>query len=99
LIAPQVIEDLSKAKLGQFEVTKLIGYCKEINSSFYHGNVVACLLLMRTVLNHVPPVFGYKTFAEVTAKAGKSLEDNLEHLESGLRKTRGPLRPPADQKE
>jgi hypothetical protein len=41
---------------------------------------------MRTVLNHVPPVFGRNSFAEVTANAGKSLKENLEHLESGLRK-------------
>lgn len=86
LVAPQLIEGLSKVTSGQFDTTKLTGYCREINSSFYHGNVVACLLLMRTVLNHVPPVFGHKSFAEVTANAGKSLKDNLEHLESGLRK-------------
>jgi hypothetical protein len=86
LITPKLIEDLSKVKSNQFDVTKLTGYCKEINSSFYHGNVVACLLLIRTVLNHLPPVFGYKSFAEVTANAGKSLKENLEHLESGLRK-------------
>jgi len=86
LVAPQLIEDLSKANSNQFDITKLTGYCKEINSSFYHGNVVASLLLMRTVLNHVPPVFGYKTFSEVTANAGKSLKDNLEFLENGLRK-------------
>lgn len=86
LVAPQLIEDLSKVKPGQFDATKLTGYCKEINSSFYHGNIVACLLLMRTVLNHVPPIFGYKTFAEVMANAGKSLKENLEHLDGGLRK-------------
>jgi hypothetical protein len=86
LVASKLIEDLSKVKSDQFDVTKLTGYCKEINSSFYHGNVVGCLLLMRTVLNHVPPVFGHRNFGEVTANAGKSIKDNLEHLESGLRK-------------
>jgi hypothetical protein len=86
LVAPQLIEELIKVKVGPFDVTKLTGYCKEINSSFYHGNTVACLLLMRTVLNHVPPIFGYRTFAEVTANSGKSLKENLEYLESGLRK-------------
>jgi hypothetical protein len=85
LIAPQVIADLSKTKSAQFDSTKLTGYCREINSSFYHGNVVACLLLIRTILNHVPPVFGWRSFAEVTANAGKSLKNNLDHLESGLR--------------
>lgn len=34
----------------------------------------------------MPPVFGYKNFTEVTANAGRSLKENLEHLESGLRK-------------
>jgi hypothetical protein len=86
LVAPSLIEELRKVPTDAFDVTKLTGYCKEINSSFYHGNVVACLLLMRTVLNHVPPVFGYRTFSEVTANAGKNLKENLEHLESGLRK-------------
>ncbi len=86
LVGPLLMEALSKVKPNQFDATKLTGYCKEINSSFYHGNTVACLLLMRTVLNHVPPVFGWKTFAEVTANAGKSLRENLEHLEGGLRK-------------
>ncbi len=86
LVAPSLIDELRKTTTGAFDVTKLTGYCKEINSSFYHGSVVACLLLMRTVLNHVPPVFGRNSFAEVAANAGRSLKENLEHLESGLRK-------------
>jgi len=86
LIEPKLIEELKKVESTEFDTTKLTGYSEEINSSFYHGNVVACLLLMRTVLNHVPPIFGYKSFAEVTANSGKSLRENLEFLESGLRK-------------
>jgi hypothetical protein len=86
LVAPSLVDELGKVKNASFDVTKLMGYCKEINSSFAHGNVVACLLLMRTVLNHVPPVFGHRNFSEVTANAGKSLKENLEHLEGGLRK-------------
>lgn len=86
LIASSIIEELRNTTTGAFDVTKLTGYCKEINSSFYHGNIVACSLLMRTVLNHVPPVFGRSSFSEVTANAGKSLKENLEYLESGLRK-------------
>jgi hypothetical protein len=58
LISLTLIKQLSAIGACQFDLTILCGYCKEINSSFYHGNVVACMLLMRTVLNHVPPVFG-----------------------------------------
>jgi hypothetical protein len=85
-VSPFLVEELRLAKNHSFDVTKLTGYCTEINSSFHHGNVVACLLLMRTVMNHVPPVFGFTTFTELTASSGKSLRENLEHLEKGLRK-------------
>jgi hypothetical protein len=40
LVAPSLIEELRRTTTGAFDVTKLTGYCKEINSSFYHGNVV-----------------------------------------------------------
>ena len=42
-------------------------------------------LLMRTVLNLVPPVFGHDTFSQVVANVGKSLKESFEHLENGLR--------------
>jgi hypothetical protein len=34
----------------------------------------------------LPPIFGAKTFQEVVASSSKSLKDNLEHLDNGLRK-------------
>jgi hypothetical protein len=86
LVSPKLIESLSKVTSGSFDTTKLREYCREINSSFYHGNFVACLLLMRTVLNHVPPIFGHTTFSQVAANSGRSLKDNWEHLDEGLRK-------------
>src|SRR5215472_6015231 len=60
--------------------------CREINSSYSHGNILATALVMRTVLNHVPSVFGHDTFAQVVAGVGKSLKDSFNHLENGLRK-------------
>jgi hypothetical protein len=60
--------------------------CGEINSLYAHGNILATALLMRTVLNHVPPVFGHDTFSQVVANIGKSLKESFEHLENGLRK-------------
>ena len=85
-ISAELIEELKRAPRNVFDLTKLLGYCGEINSSFETENVVACRLLMRTVLNHVPPIFGHATFAQVTANAGRSLKENLEFLDSGLRK-------------
>jgi len=42
--------------------------------------------MMRTILNHVPPLFGHGTFKEVVAHSRRGLKDNFEYLEAGLRK-------------
>ena len=44
-------------------------------------------MLVRTIANHVPPVFGCKNFAEVANNlaADKSLKKSLEHLDSSLK--------------
>ncbi len=60
--------------------------CREINSSFAHGNLFATVLLMRAVLNYVPPLFGRETFSQVAANIGRSLKDSFDDLENGLRK-------------
>jgi hypothetical protein len=86
IVESGLIAQLAEKKSTALDVGTLVKMCKEINSSYAHGNILATALLMRTVLNHVPPVFGHDSFAQVVASAGKSLKENLEHLENGLRK-------------
>jgi hypothetical protein len=64
----------------------LVRICQEINSCWAHGNVIATALLMRAVLNYVPPVFGRETFSQVVANCDRTLKQSLTHLEEGLRK-------------
>jgi len=86
IVDPALIARLEAVESSTYDVAALVRICKEINSSYAHGNVLAVALLMRTVLNHVPPVFGHDTFAQVLASVGKSLKDSFDHLENGLRK-------------
>jgi hypothetical protein len=86
IIDPALIEQLSTVKSPDLDVTFLVRMCREINSCFAHGNLVATKLLMRSVLNYVPPVFGQETFSQVTVHIGRSLKDSFDHLENGLRK-------------
>jgi hypothetical protein len=86
IIDASLIERLSTLPSNTIDVTTLARMCKEINSSYSHGNILAAVLLMRTVLNHIPPVFGCETFSQVAANAGKSLRESFNHLENGLRK-------------
>jgi hypothetical protein len=86
IVDPALITRMEALTPSTYDVASLVRMCREINSSFAHGNVLAVALLMRTVLNHVPPVFGYSTFEQVVANVGKSLKESFEHLENGLRK-------------
>lgn len=86
IVESGLIARLAEKKSGAADIGSLVKMCREINSSYAHGNILATALLMRTVLNHVPPVFGYDTFSQVAANASRSLKENFEHLENGLRK-------------
>lgn len=86
IIDPGLIERLSNVELQKFDIVFLVRMCREINSCFAHSNLVATVLLMRAVLNYVPPLFGYETFSQVVANIGRSFKDSFDHLEKGLRK-------------
>jgi hypothetical protein len=86
IIDPALIDQLSTATSPDLDVTFLVRMCREINSCFAHGNLVATTLLMRAVLNYVPPLFGQESFPQVVAHIDRSLKDSFNHLENGLRK-------------
>lgn len=86
IINPDLIGRLAKMESNRVDVASLVRMCREVNSSHAHGNVLATVLVMRTILNHVPPVFGYEAFGQVVANVGKSLKESFDHLEKGLRK-------------
>ncbi len=85
-IDTQLIFQLSSFSGGQFDTKKLVQYLNEVNSTFQEGNYLACILLLRAILNYIPPIFGQSTFAQVTSQVGRSLKDIFTFLEEGLRK-------------
>jgi hypothetical protein len=86
IVDPSLIDRLAQTSSTAVDIEFLVRLCKEINSSFAHGNIVATALVMRAVLNYVPPAFGQGTFEQVVAHIGRSLKDSFGHLENGLRK-------------
>jgi hypothetical protein len=62
------VVDAIRAKQGgltTFEVTKLLGLIDELNDNYAHRNTYASHMLLRGVLDHIPPIFDCKDFAEV----------------------------------
>lgn len=89
IIADSRITELLALASPDFDFTKLIRLCEEINTAYSEGCYFATAMLTRSLLDHVPPVFGSKTFSEVAnnyASAGKSFKETMQHLENAARK-------------
>ena len=81
------LRSLSGCKL---DPARLIRICEEINGCYAWGGYMSVALLSRTLINHVPPVFGYKTFSEVAnnyggATSGKSFKKVAAKLDDSAR--------------
>lgn len=80
------IAQLRQIPSTTFDLRRLIRVCEELNKSFASGSFCATAYLVRAILDHVPPIFGVGTFAEVANNIGsKSTKASLLHLERSSR--------------
>ena len=70
-----------------WDFTRLVELCREINVAAANRCHMSTAMLLRTILNHVPPVLGLNTFAEVANNYGgpKSFKASVQRLEGSLR--------------
>jgi hypothetical protein len=70
-----------------FDLRRLIRLCEEINSSCTNKNYLAVAALTRALIDHVPPILGHETFANVANHylGGRSLKESLQHLQVSAR--------------
>ena len=87
-IANERIDELSAVTSHDFDLSKLVELCKELNYCYAGGCYLAVAMLTRAILDHVPPIFGGSKFSEVANnyKGTKSFKDSMSYLESSSRK-------------
>ncbi|MDZ4339401.1 MAG: hypothetical protein U1B94_04190 [candidate division NC10 bacterium] len=87
-VHPDRIAQLKACKPGRFDLTKLVALCDELNVANDSNLVLAVGMLVRAILDHVPPLFGCRSFAEVASSyaGGKSFKEAMTHLEGASRK-------------
>jgi hypothetical protein len=89
LVSESRLDELRAIKSLDFDFKKLIRLCEEMNTAFQEECYFATAMLTRGLLDHVPPVFGLKTFGEVAnnyAGGGRSFKETMQHLENASRK-------------
>jgi len=81
-VSEERIKGLEMIKNDSFDLTRLIKMCREINDNFLRKNYISVIVLVRCVLDHIPPIFGCKNFSEIVnnSKLAKSTKASLEHL-------------------
>src|SRR5438477_888034 len=52
-----VLERMLQSK--KFNLAKLVRFAEELNDNYDRENYLSCALLIRAVINHVPPLFNY----------------------------------------
>ncbi len=81
------LHELKTIQHPDFDLKRLVKICEELNSSWHLGNYFAVPALVRTIMDHIPPVFGGKNFASVKANHGdRTFKDHMERLDDSLRR-------------
>jgi hypothetical protein len=70
-----------------WDVTRLVQLCDELNIAYANNCFMATAMLVRSIVDHVPPVFGCKSFNEVESSypGAKSFRSSMKHLNQSLR--------------
>lgn len=79
--------EIKKLK-SKFDLTRLIKMLSELDSAFEVKNYISVILLVRAILDHIPPVFGFNTFSEFSNNysGAKSFKESMLNLENSSRK-------------
>lgn len=82
------INELKEVISDNYDLSKLINLCEEINICSKNDCRFSIIFLTRAIIDHVPPIFGYKKFAEVSNNysGSRSFKDSMIHLEESSRK-------------
>jgi hypothetical protein len=82
------ILELQLLQSSKFDFSKLITICEELNLAYTNGMYYSTAMLSRSILDHVPPIFGMEKFKEVANnyQGSKSFKECMQHLDNSMRK-------------
>jgi hypothetical protein len=80
------IKELQNIHIEEFDLNKLIRLLQELNVNFASSNFLSVAMLGRSIINHIPPIFGFTTFNDVVNQyGGNSFKKNMKHLNESMR--------------
>ncbi len=81
------IAELKELEIKNFDFTKLISLCLELNLANKSGMFLTIPMLIRAIIDHVPPLFNKTTFVDMCGSYGnRSFQEIMLRLEKSSRK-------------
>jgi hypothetical protein len=86
-VDPWRLAEIRALKHPKWDFAKLAQLCGEINIAYEQKCHFSMALLPRAIINHIPPVFGFKTFSELANnfRGAKSFKKSMQTLDASLR--------------
>lgn len=82
-VDPSRIAALHASRGGRFDFTRLVELCRELNVAAANECHMSTGFLLRSIMNHVAPVFGFDSFARVVSEYpfAKSIKPAMQRLQ------------------
>lgn len=83
------LTELKDVSSNDFDLSRLICLCEELNKVYSGGCYLSTAMLLRAVIDHIPPIFGLTSFNQVAnnySAGSKSFKDHANNLNGILRK-------------
>ena len=86
-VSMERIEELKHITSHDFDFTRLIRLCEELNVAYQNGSHMAVAMLVRSIINHIPPIFRVKNFDMVANNysGATSFKDSAKALNESLK--------------
>ncbi|NKL67593.1 hypothetical protein [Rhizobium leguminosarum] len=86
VVDPARIEALRSISHPDYDLTKLIRFCEELNLAFATESYLSMAMLTRAIVDHVPPIVRKQSFAEVASHhGGATMKRELNNLHTTSR--------------
>lgn len=85
-VSSERLAELRATVSAAWDLTRLVRLCEELNNSHETGSLMSTAMLVRSIMDHVPPIFGCADFSAVANNyGGRSVKASLQHLENSMR--------------
>jgi hypothetical protein len=81
------IAELQRTSAAAWDASRLVQLCIELNKAYASNSHMSVAMLVRAIVDHVPPVFGCATFSAVANNyaGAKSFRFSMQNLDRSLR--------------